>query len=96
MSRHKHKKLRSDQLPLPGEAGEEVLALLLEGKQDEALELFVEAFISSPGIPVDIQVLEDDGESLLFMANRGPFKVYGLGRDLVLTVKQAFESDDAS
>ncbi len=77
--------------PLPGEAGVEIIQLILQDKQDEALDLLYETYIGTPGELVDIQILEDDGETLFFVADRGPFKVYGIGRILIMNMKAGVE-----
>src|SRR4051812_3908489 len=77
------------QIPLPGSAGIAVLEKLNEGNVDEAMEIFYREFIGNLNERVSIQILEDDGKSMMFVGNRGVFRVHGLGRQLLLMVLQA-------
>ena len=62
---------------IPGEAGARVMRLLAENRAEEAWDLFFYTFIGDLRSQVVITVLEDDGESLLFSSDRGPFRVSG-------------------
>jgi len=77
--------------PLPGEAGLEIIRLIMDNKTNEAYDLLYETYIGTPGDWATIEILEDDGETLFFVADRGPFKVYGMGRDVILDMKDATE-----
>jgi hypothetical protein len=93
--KHKHESERHERpekpLPLPGEAGLEIISLLMENRTDEAYDLLYETYIGTPGQWAEIIILEDDGETLFYTADRGPFKVYGLGRELILEMKEGTE-----
>jgi hypothetical protein len=75
--------------PLPGLAGLEVLDRLEKQQYNEALDLFYEAFIADPGMPPEVEILEDDGDSIIFISDRGPFRFTGVGRMLLLMVLKA-------
>ena len=75
--------------PLPGLAGLEVLDRLEKHQVNEALDLFYDAFIGDLGTPPEVEILEDDGDSIIFVSDRGPFRFTGLGRKLLLMVLKA-------
>jgi hypothetical protein len=75
--------------PLPGLAGLEVLDRLQKQQVNEALDIFYDAYIGDPGIPPEIEILEDDGHSIIFVSDRGPFRFTGMGRRLLLMVLKA-------
>ena len=73
-------------IPLPGQAGLAVLGLIEQGKIQDAMMTFYEEFIGDPRFGANIQILEDDGDSVVFMADRGVFKVSGIGREMLAIV----------
>ncbi|HLY26756.1 MAG TPA: hypothetical protein VKQ72_10480 [Aggregatilineales bacterium] len=85
MARHKPK--TSSVSPLPGLAGQRVLDLLRNGHYEAAISGFCDTFIGNRGAPVYIRIVEDDGYTLSFESDRGYFKVFGPGRELVLQAR---------
>src|SRR5215208_2441537 len=80
------RKTSAPKIPLPGPAGLEVIGLIQQGKIQEAMMMFYEEFIGDPRFGANIQILEDDGDSVVFMAERGVFKVSGIGREMLAIV----------
>jgi hypothetical protein len=83
---------KSQELPLPGKTGAEILRKMLDGNISEALDQFYETYIGTIGDIPEIQVIEDDGNQILFVSKRGPFKLQGMGRKLLLDTLAAFKA----
>ncbi len=82
-------------LPFPGPEGEEIVTKLLEGDTNAALNLFWDAYIGDPGDIPPISIIEDDGENIIFAADRGMFKLWGPARDLLLTIITTLSSENS-
>src|SRR2546423_13354031 len=72
--------------PLPGEAGEEIVEKLRQRDMSGALDIFWDAYIGDLGEVPPIQIIEDDGHNIIFVADRGMFKLGELGRVLLLQI----------
>jgi hypothetical protein len=88
------RKTSAPKIPLPGPAGLEVLGLIQQGKIQEAMMMFYEEFIGDPRFGANIQILEDDGDAVVFMADRGVYKVSGIGREMLAIVINGPGEDD--
>jgi hypothetical protein len=85
-------KPKAQELPLPGKTGAEILNKMLQGNIEDALNQFYETYIGTIGEIPQIQVIEDDGEQIVFVSKRGPFKLQGMGRKLLLDTLAAFKA----
>jgi hypothetical protein len=81
-----------NQVPFPGPQGMEIFEKLMAGETKEALDLFWDAYIAELGDYPPILVIEDDGKSIIFEAERGLFKLSGPARDLLITIITAMEN----
>ncbi len=83
---------KAQELPLPGVAGAEILTKMVQGNYNEALDQFYETYIGPIGEIPEVNIVEDDGEHILFVSRRGPFRLNGLGRKLLLDTLSAFKA----
>src|SRR5579859_722843 len=69
------------------EIDQRFLDALKQGDYLNAAYAFRDRLIGDPGFPVDIHILQDDGQTLLFCSDRGVFKVSGPTRLMALSAR---------